>query len=62
MTRACSCKRIPTLPPVSLPRAAGAYTSICSSKHVPQFNERAPELMEQGVDLIACLSVNGDGS
>lgn len=36
----------------------GAYTSICSSKHVPNFNDRYQELRDQGVDLIACLSVN----
>lgn len=39
---------------------AGAYTSICSSKHVPQYMERAQELREQGVQVIACLSVNGE--
>lgn len=36
----------------------GAYTSICSSKHVPNYNERYQELRDQGVDTIACLSVN----
>lgn len=36
----------------------GAYTSICSSKHVPEYNKRADELMQQGVDRIICLSVN----
>jgi peroxiredoxin len=38
----------------------GAYTSICSSKHVPEYNKRADELMQQGVDRIICLSVNGE--
>jgi peroxiredoxin len=27
---------------------------------VPQFNERAEELKQQGVDRIVCLSVNGE--
>lgn len=26
---------------------SGAYTSICSSKHVPRYNERADELKQQ---------------
>ncbi|KIY95036.1 Peroxiredoxin-2F [Monoraphidium neglectum] len=37
----------------------GAYTSVCSSKHVPQYNERLEKLKEAGVDTVACLSVNG---
>ena len=36
----------------------GAFTSICSSKHVPQFNEKFEELKNTGVDAIACTSVN----
>eukprot|EP00775_Hariotina_reticulata_P001371 gene1371-1713_t len=36
----------------------GAYTSICSSKHVPNYLERYEELHSNGVDTIACLSVN----
>ncbi|KAI8475561.1 MAG: thioredoxin-like protein [Monoraphidium minutum] len=36
----------------------GAYTSVCSSKHVPQYNERLDKLKEAGVDAVACLSVN----
>lgn len=43
-----------------LSQPAGAYTSICSSKHVPQYNERADELKQKGVDRIICLSVNGE--
>jgi peroxiredoxin len=39
--------------------AAGAYTSVCSSKHVPNYLERYEELHSNGVDVIACLSVNG---
>jgi hypothetical protein len=40
---------------------AGAYTSVCSSKHVPNYVERSSELQEHGVQVIACLSVNGEG-
>uniref|UniRef100_A0A383V724 Glutaredoxin-dependent peroxiredoxin n=1 Tax=Tetradesmus obliquus TaxID=3088 RepID=A0A383V724_TETOB len=36
----------------------GAYTSVCSSKHVPNYVERSKELSQQGVEVIACLSVN----
>lgn len=36
----------------------GAFTSVCSSKHVPQYNAKADELKSKGVDVIACISVN----
>lgn len=36
----------------------GAYTSVCSSKHVPQYNAKADELKALGVSAICCLSVN----
>jgi peroxiredoxin len=36
----------------------GAYTTVCSSKHVPNFNERYEDLKKMGVDFIGCLSVN----
>ncbi|KAF8056825.1 epoxide hydrolase [Scenedesmus sp. PABB004] len=36
----------------------GAFTSVCSSKHVPEFASRAAELRDAGVSHIACLSVN----
>ncbi len=36
----------------------GAYTYVCSSAHLPGYVVKADELLERGVDLIACLSVN----
>jgi len=36
----------------------GAFTPTCSQKHLPGFVAKLPELKSQGVDLVACLSVN----
>src|SRR5262245_57053452 len=36
----------------------GAFTPTCSSTPLPRHNELAPALRAQGVDEIACLSVN----
>jgi peroxiredoxin (alkyl hydroperoxide reductase subunit C) len=36
----------------------GAFTPTCSKKHLPGFLARFDEFRAQGVDLIACLSVN----
>lgn len=36
----------------------GAFTPTCSAKHLPGFVEKLPELTAQGVDIVACLSVN----
>jgi glutaredoxin/glutathione-dependent peroxiredoxin len=36
----------------------GAFTPTCSAKHLPGYVEKLPELKGQGVDLVACLSVN----
>lgn len=36
----------------------GAFTPTCSSRHLPGYLERYDELLGQGGDLIACLSVN----
>jgi glutaredoxin/glutathione-dependent peroxiredoxin len=36
----------------------GAYTPVCSASHLPGFVSKAAELKSQGVDEIACISVN----
>ncbi|MBA3453045.1 MAG: peroxiredoxin [Deltaproteobacteria bacterium] len=36
----------------------GAFTRTCSSKHLPGYLAKLPELKASGVDVVACLSVN----
>jgi peroxiredoxin (alkyl hydroperoxide reductase subunit C) len=36
----------------------GAFTPTCSAKHLPGYVAKLNELKAQGVDLVACLSVN----
>ncbi len=36
----------------------GAFTPTCSQKHLPGFIAKLPDLKKQGIDLVACLSVN----
>jgi glutaredoxin/glutathione-dependent peroxiredoxin len=36
----------------------GAFTSTCSSKHLPSYVNEYDQLRAKGVDLIVCLSVN----
>ncbi|CAG8584690.1 13740_t:CDS:2 [Funneliformis mosseae] len=36
----------------------GAFTSVCSSKHLPQFIDKTKEFKAKGVDTIACTAVN----
>lgn len=36
----------------------GAYTPVCSISHLPGFVKQADKLKAEGVDAIACVSVN----
>ncbi|MGR8981700.1 MAG: redoxin family protein [Gammaproteobacteria bacterium] len=36
----------------------GAFTPTCSSQHLPGFDARYREIIDQGVDDVYCLSVN----
>lgn len=36
----------------------GAFTPTCSSTHLPRYNELAPAFFANGVDTVACISVN----
>lgn len=36
----------------------GAFTPTCSAKHLPGYVAKLSELKAQGVDIVACLSVN----
>ena len=36
----------------------GAFTPTCSSTHLPGFEEKYKEIINQGVDEVYCLSVN----
>jgi peroxiredoxin len=36
----------------------GAYTPVCSTQHLPGYVEQADKLKAEGVDTIACISVN----
>ena len=36
----------------------GAFTPTCSTKHLPGFEDKYRELLDQGCDAVYCLSVN----
>ena len=36
----------------------GAYTSVCSAKHLPGYVDNYEKYKAKGVDFIACISVN----
>jgi peroxiredoxin len=36
----------------------GAFTPTCSARHLPGFVDQADNILAQGVDTIACMSVN----
>lgn len=43
---------------VALFAVPGAFTPTCSARHLPSFRDKAAELKANGVDVIACTSVN----
>lgn len=36
----------------------GAFTPVCSGRHVPDFVDRAPQLKVSGFDFIICIAAN----
>ena len=36
----------------------GAFTPVCSARHVPEYVEKLPELKAKGVDVVAVLAYN----
>ena len=36
----------------------GAFTSVCSSKHLPGYLNNIEKFKSKGIDLIACIAVN----
>ena len=36
----------------------GAYTSVCSAKHLPGYVDNYKKYKEKGIDFIVCISVN----
>jgi peroxiredoxin len=43
---------------VALFAVPGAFTPTCSARHLPSYVEKASDLKSQGIDEIACISVN----
>ena len=43
---------------VALFAVPGAFTPTCSARHLPSYVEKAQDLKSQGIDEIACISVN----
>lgn len=43
---------------VALFAVPGAFTPTCSARHLPSYVEKAQDLKGQGIDELACISVN----
>jgi peroxiredoxin len=43
---------------VALFAVPGAFTPTCSARHLPSYVDKAKELKANGIDEIACISVN----
>ena len=43
---------------VALFAVPGAFTPTCSARHLPSYVEKTQDLKSQGIDEIACISVN----
>ena len=43
---------------VALFAVPGAFTPTCSARHLPSYVDKAADLKGQGIDEIACISVN----